>query len=96
MVPDIVIQENTDAECDLGDDHGLAFVTRQLSAATPPADVGPGRVAWFDLSTTNLPRLKEFYGKLFDWQFSPVKGTDQAAEINVGGVARFNATQVGV
>ena len=65
----------------------LAFVTGQLSAATPPADVGPGRVAWFDLSTTNLSRSKEFYGKLFDWQFSPVKGTDQAAEINAGGVA---------
>jgi predicted enzyme related to lactoylglutathione lyase len=65
----------------------LTLVTGQLRAATPPADVGPGRVAWFDLSTTNLPRSKEFYGKLFDWQFSPVKGTDQAAEINAGGVA---------
>ena len=60
---------------------------RTAQCSDSPADVGPGRVAWFDLSTTNLPRSKEFYGKLFDWQFSPVKGTDQAAEINAGGVA---------
>lgn len=46
-----------------------------------PADVGPGRVAWFDITTTNLPQSKEFYGKLFDWKFNPVKGTDQAVEI---------------
>jgi uncharacterized protein len=68
----------------------LAFVTGELDAATPkapPADVGPGRIAWFDISTTSLPRAKEFYGKLFDWQFGPVQGTDQAAEIVAGGTA---------
>jgi predicted enzyme related to lactoylglutathione lyase len=43
-----------------------------------PADVGPGNVAWFDITTTNLQQSKEFYGKLFDWQFIPVQGTDQA------------------
>jgi predicted enzyme related to lactoylglutathione lyase len=62
----------------------------ELLAATPkplPADVGPGRVAWFDITTTNLPRSKEFYGKLFDWQFTPVQGTDQAAEIVSRGTA---------
>jgi len=67
-----------------------ALVTGQLEAATnktPPADVGPGRIAWFDISTTNLPQSKEFYGKLFDWQFTPVQGTDQAAEIVAGGTA---------
>jgi predicted enzyme related to lactoylglutathione lyase len=67
-----------------------ALVTGELHAAapkTPPADVGPGRVAWFDITTTNLPRSKEFYGKLFDWQFTPVQGTDQAAEIVAGGTA---------
>jgi predicted enzyme related to lactoylglutathione lyase len=66
------------------------LVTGQLQAAThktPPADVGPGRIAWFDISTTNLPQAKEFYGKLFDWQFTPVQGTDQAAEIVAGGTA---------
>ena len=49
----------------------LTLVTGQLRAAThktPPADVGPGRIAWFDITTTNLPRSKEFYGKLFDWK----------------------------
>ena len=68
----------------------LTLVTGQLRAATqktPPADVGPGRIAWFDITTTNLPRSKEFYGKLFDWQFTPVQGTDQAAEIMTGGTA---------
>ena len=68
----------------------LTLVTGQLRAAThktPPADVGPGRIAWFDISTTNLPRSKEFYGKLFDWQFAPVQGTDQAAEIIARGTS---------
>lgn len=50
-----------------------------------PADVGPGRIAWFDITTTNLPRSKEFYGKLFGWEFRPVQGSDQAAEIVAGG-----------
>ena len=57
------------------------------AAKTPPADVGPGRVAWFDITTTSLPRSKEFYGQLFGWQFTPVQGTDQAAEIVAGGTA---------
>src|SRR5262245_16874788 len=48
---------------------------------SPPADVGPGRIAWFDLTTSNLPQSKEFYGKLFDWKFNPVKGTDLGVEI---------------
>jgi len=67
-----------------------ALATGQLQAATnktPPADVGPGRIAWFDISTTNLRQSKEFYGKLFDWQFTPVQGTDQAAEIVAAGKA---------
>lgn len=68
----------------------LGLVTGQLRAATPktpPADVGPGRIAWFDVTTTDLPQSKEFYGKLFGWQFAPVPGTDQAAEIIAGGTA---------
>lgn len=51
-----------------------------------PADVGPGRVAWFDISTTDLARAKEFYGKLFDWTFTALTGTDQAVEINSRGI----------
>ena len=65
-----------------------ALLTGELHAATaktPPADVGPGRIAWFDITTTSLPQSKDFYGKLFDWQFTPVQGTDQAAEIVAGG-----------
>ena len=52
-----------------------------------PADVGPGRVAWFDISTKDLARAKDFYGKLFDWTFTAVAGTDQAVEINSRGMA---------
>ena len=66
------------------------LVTGELHAATPktlPADVGPGRIAWFDITTTNLAQSKDFYGKLFDWQFTPVQGTDQAVEIVAGGTA---------
>ena len=66
------------------------LVPGQLQATThktPPADVGPGRVAWFDITTNNLPQSKEFYGKLFDWYFAPVQGTDQAAEIVSGGTS---------
>ena len=65
----------------------LAFVTGPLGAATQKPDVGPGRIAWFDISTTDLSRSKEFYGKLFEWQFTPVQGTDLAAEIVAGGTA---------
>lgn len=51
-----------------------------------PGD-GPGRVAWFDLTTTNLAQSKEFYARLFDWKFGPVKGTDLALEITSRGKA---------
>ena len=53
----------------------------------PKADVGAGRAAWFDITTTDLARSKEFYGKLFDWKFTPIEGTDMAAEIVAGGTA---------
>jgi predicted enzyme related to lactoylglutathione lyase len=46
-----------------------------------PIDVGAGRVAWFDITATDMPRAKEFYGKLFGWTFAAVAGTDQAVEI---------------
>lgn len=68
----------------------LALVAGQAHATastSPPADVGPGRVAWFDITTTDLARSKEFYAKLFDWRFTPVQGTDQAAEIVAGDTA---------
>jgi predicted enzyme related to lactoylglutathione lyase len=60
------------------------LVAGELEAAppkAPPPDVGSGRVAWFDISTGNLTRSREFYGKLFDWRFAPLPGTDQAVEI---------------
>jgi predicted enzyme related to lactoylglutathione lyase len=68
----------------------LTLVTGSLDAAknkTRPADVGPGRIAWFDITTTNLAQSREFYGKLFDWKFTPLQGTDQAVEIVSRGTA---------
>jgi predicted enzyme related to lactoylglutathione lyase len=68
----------------------LGLATDPLRAATqegPKPDVGPGRIVWFDLTTTNLAVAREFYGKLFDWQFTPLKGTDQAVEIVSRGTA---------
>lgn len=60
-----------------------------MAAGEPPSDgvrsavvqAAPGQVAWFDITTTNLPQSKEFYGKLFDWTFNSLQGTDQAIEI---------------
>jgi hypothetical protein len=66
----------------------LALGLTQSEPSKPlPADVGPGRVAWFDITTTDLSKSTEFYGKLFDWKFTPVQGTDQAVEIVSGGAA---------
>ena len=58
---------------------------RPVAAQTLPEDVGAGRVAWFDLTTTDLVRSKEFYAGLLGWTFAPVVGTDQAVEIVRGG-----------
>jgi len=66
----------------------LALAAGQLQAAArraPKPDVGPGRIAWFDITTPDLPRSKEFYGKLFDWQFNSVAGTQYAVQIVAGG-----------
>lgn len=53
-------------------------------------DVGAGRIAWFDITSTNLAKSKEFYSKLFGWTFTGVKGAnDLAFEIVSGG------TQIG-
>lgn len=60
---------------------------RSDSTKSMPADVGPGHIAWFDLTTTDLAKSKEFYGKLFDWKFNPIEGTDLAVEVESRGVA---------
>ena len=66
----------------------VALVHAQLKPpASMPANVGSGRVAWFDITTTDLQKSKEFYGKLFDWKFNPVEGTNSAVEIVSGGSA---------
>lgn len=50
-------------------------------------DVGPGHVAWFDITTKDMAKSREFYGKLFDWKFTALEGTDLAVEIVAGDVA---------
>jgi predicted enzyme related to lactoylglutathione lyase len=65
----------------------LALLAGQLQAAAPKPDVGPGRIAWFDITTSNLSQSKEFYGKLFDWTYTAVQGTNLAAEIVARGEA---------
>ena len=47
----------------------------------PKPDVGAGRVAWFDITTTNMAKSKEFYTKLFGWEYMPIAGTEFAVEI---------------
>jgi uncharacterized protein len=70
---------------------GIALaLTTSLSAAPenkgPKPDVGDGRVAWFDITTTNLAQSKAFYTGLFGWEFASVKGYENlAAEIVLGG-----------
>jgi hypothetical protein len=72
---------------------GLALVA-SLGAGAPlhagpakplPPDVGAGRIAWFDITTTDLAKSKAFYGGLFGWAFAPVMGSDLAVEIQVRG-----------
>lgn len=46
-----------------------------------PANVGAGRVAWFDIATTDVAKSKDFYAKLFNWRYAAVIGTDQAVTI---------------
>jgi predicted enzyme related to lactoylglutathione lyase len=68
----------------------LALVTANFQAPppkAPPADAGQGRIVWFDITTSNLSASKEFYGKLFDWKFMPLQGTDLAVEIVAGDAA---------
>lgn len=60
---------------------------RSQSSKSWPADVGPGRAAWFDITTRDLAKSKDFYGRLFDWQFAPVQGSDQAVEIVARGAS---------
>lgn len=65
----------------------VAGIRAQSQPPKPlPADVGPGRVAWFDITTTDLAKSKEFYGRLFDWTFNTVPGSNLALEIVSGGL----------
>jgi predicted enzyme related to lactoylglutathione lyase len=69
---------------------GIALVLAAgVSAADtkgPKPDVRDGRVAWFDITTTDLAQSKAFYSALFGWEFTSLKGYENlAAEIVSGG-----------
>ena len=67
----------------------LALVPGRSAAAEkkgPKPDVGDGRVAWFDITTSNLNQSKAFYAGLFGWEFTSVPGGENLAlEIVSGG-----------
>jgi predicted enzyme related to lactoylglutathione lyase len=58
--------------------------TTALHAKEPKPDVGAGHVTWFDITTTDMAKSKDFYSKLFGWQFTAVEGSDRAVEIVAG------------
>ena len=71
----------------------LVLAAGQLRAAAPRApkpDVGPGRIAWFDITSSDLKRSKEFYGMLFGWQFNALDGSGLVFDIVAGGTAVGN------
>src|SRR5262245_16877637 len=66
----------------------LTFATGKLQAGAlkpQPPDVGSGRVAWSDITTTDIAKSKDFYGKLFDWEFAAIQTTSKAVEMVWGG-----------
>ncbi|HEX9942269.1 MAG TPA: VOC family protein [Thermoanaerobaculia bacterium] len=77
-------EENTDAKRDSGDGRGPDSRDRTAPGGSPQVAPGgrrPGRIAWFDITTSNLPRAKEFYGNLFDWKFTPVIGNQAGGRV---------------
>jgi uncharacterized protein len=37
----------------------------------------PGKFVWFDLATSDAAASQRFYGKVFDWEFQPLRGTQE-------------------
>lgn len=67
----------------------LALLLGQTDAKakkTKP-DVGDGRIAWFDVTTTDMAKSRAFYGKLFDWKFTEGPMANLAVEIVAGDAA---------
>src|SRR5262245_59735737 len=95
-MPDARFKETRMRDAMLAMTVGLTIVTGAVQsppAKSPPPDVGPVRVAWFDITTSNLSQTREFYGKLFDWKFNSVQGSAQALEI-VAGAAGIGTLRV--
>jgi predicted enzyme related to lactoylglutathione lyase len=53
-------------------------------AKRKPIDVGAGKVAWFDITSSSLEKSRDFYGKLFGWRFEKYAATNLALMIYAG------------
>lgn len=65
----------------------LAGAVRAEDRAPRQPAPGPGLVAWFDITSSDLAASQAFYGKLFGWTFGVIEGTDLAVEIVNDGTA---------
>lgn len=54
----------------------------------------PGKFVWFDLATSDTAASQRFYGKVFGWEFQPLRGTQERYAVirnegrSIGGVFR--------
>jgi uncharacterized protein len=44
-----------------------------------------GKIVWFELPAEDTSRAKEFYARLFGWQFQPFEGQDYHMTYEAGG-----------
>jgi predicted enzyme related to lactoylglutathione lyase len=76
----------------------LAMVSRVWPAAASH-QIEPGRFIWHDLMTRDLAGAKQFYGALFNWEFTTIKRNDRPYVLAktagglVGGIVDVSAIQ---
>jgi predicted enzyme related to lactoylglutathione lyase len=58
--------------------------------ASPSGEYHPGKFVWYDLMTTDIEGVKNFYGGLFGWKFEDV-GTDDVPYT----IIKHNGTAIG-
>jgi predicted enzyme related to lactoylglutathione lyase len=68
----IVIAGVIVSSCSTTQNVRLPAITAQSSNT-----VLPGKFVWFDLLTKDISAVKQFYGKLFGWQFDTLSGVDK-------------------
>ena len=52
----------------------------------------PGKFVWFDLATSDTAASQRFYGKVFGWEFQPLRGTQERYAVirNAGSKHRWS------